>query len=101
MALHRRRVYSGYSHSYSRRMRMESSLYFSIYVAAGVFFLSLVGCLPEFISLIVSWLRSAQYPQPGFSVTEQGSFLVTLCEILMTVSGAYLVLALLIRSNTR
>ena len=31
----------------------------------------------------------------------QDSLLITLCEILMTVSGAYLALALFIRSHTR
>jgi hypothetical protein len=96
MALHRRRVYYGYS--YSRRSRIENGLSFSIYVTVVIFLLSFVGCLPEIISTIGGWLRS---DHGGFSAAGQDSLLITLCEILMTLSGAYLAIALFIRSHTK
>ena len=100
MSIRRRRVYFDYS--YSRKMRIEGWLSLSIYLAAGIFFLSLLVCLPHLISLVVSWLLPDRMSyQLGLSRAEQTSFLATLCQILMPVSGAYLFLALFISSHAK
>jgi len=99
MVIRRRRVYFDYT--YSRRMRMERWLSFSIYLAAGIFFLSLLGRLPSLMSLIATWLLPDRLPSRlGFSGAEP-SLLATLCEILVFASGVYLALALFISSSTR
>jgi hypothetical protein len=96
----RRRVYFDYS--YTRRMRMEGLLSVSIYISAGIFFLSALVCLPEMLSGFAGWLL----PRPLFSLLgnsggEQGSLLTTFCAFLMAVSGIYLVAALFIRFQAR
>ena len=101
MPVHRRRVYLSYDSS--RRARAESGFSFSICVSAGILILSLLGSLPDILPRILRWLL------PGSSASQlgaipgagPGSLLTTLCEILMVVSGAYLVLALVIRSLAR
>jgi hypothetical protein len=101
MPLHRRRVYFDYAPS--RRARIESGLSFSIYLSGGILILSLLGCLPDVVSLILRWLLpDALVSRLGvISGAEQVSLLTTLCEVLMTASGVYLVLALFIRSHSR
>jgi hypothetical protein len=101
MAIRRRRVY--YDYSYSRRMRIEGWLSLSILLSAGIFLLSLFGSLPEVKSLILRELRPDGLPyQLGvISRAEQVSLFATICEILMAVSGAYLALALFVRSHAK
>ena len=100
MPIRRRRVYFDYS--YSRKMRIEGWLSLSIYLAAGIFLLSFLVCLPDLISSVVSWLLPDRMSYLlGLSRAEQISYLSTLGQILMTVSGAYLVLALFISSHAR
>jgi hypothetical protein len=82
---------------------MEGRLSFSIYLAGVVLILSLLGCLPDVLSLILGWLLPERLALKlgVISGPEPISLLATLCETLMAVSGAYLVLALLVRSHTR
>ena len=101
MPMHRRRVYLDYSSS--RKARMEGWLSFSIYLSAAILLLSLLGCLPDVISSTLRWLLPERLSY-RFGVTsgmEQASVLAVLCEALMTLSGAYLVVALFIQSSTR
>ena len=98
----RRRVYFDYS--YSRRMRMEAWLSISIYVAAGIFLLSLMVCLPDILSVLGSWFLPHELSFPlngGYSGAEQSSLITTTCWVLMAFSGAYLIPALFIRFHTR
>ena len=101
MPFHRRRVYFDYVPG--RRARIESGFSVSIYVSAGILILSLLGSLPDLVRRIHRWLLpdGLVYRLGVVSGAEQVSLLVTLCEILMAVSGVYLVMALLIRSHTR
>jgi hypothetical protein len=82
---------------------MEGWLSLSIYLSAAILLLSLLGCLPDVISSSLRWLqRESLSDQVGVaSGTEQASVLVVLCEALLTVSAAYLVVALFIKSHTR
>ena len=100
MPMHRRRVYI--DRGASRRARIEGWFAFSIYVSAAVLLLSLIVCLPEIISSTLRWL-APERPSYRFGAlaTAQSSILVVFCEILTTLSGAYLAVALLIKSNTR
>jgi hypothetical protein len=95
--MHRRRVYLDYGSS--RRARAEGWFSLSIYLSAAVLLLSLLGCLPEVMSSISSWLlpERASYRLGLTSGTVQTSGL----EILMVISGAYLVVALFLKSHTR
>ena len=101
MPIHRRRVYLSYDSS--RRARAESGFSFSICVSAGILILSLLGSLPDVLSLILTWFLpdSLARQLEVISGAQQVSLLTTLCEILMAVSGTYLVLALVIRSLAR
>ena len=101
MPIHRRRVYFDYPSS--RRARIEGWVSFSIYVSAGILILSLLGSLPDVASLFFMWLlpKELAHRLVVISGGGQASLLATLCEILMVVSGAYLVLALFVRSHTR
>ena len=98
MPIHRRRVYLNYDSS--RRARAESGFSFSLCVSAGILIFSLLGSLPEIVSRILSWLlpESLASKLGVISGAQQASSLTTLCEVLMVVSGVYLVLALAIRS---
>jgi hypothetical protein len=99
--MHRRRVYFDYSSS--RKARAEGGLSFSIYVSAAILLLSLLGCLPEVMSSTLGWLlpERAAYRLGVISGTGQAPLLAMLCEILMALSGTYLVVALFIKSHTR
>jgi hypothetical protein len=101
MPWHRRRVYLEYSSS--RRARMDGWLSLSIYLSMAILLLSLLGCLPDVISSTIGWLLPAKISTKlgVISGPEQVSFLATLCEILMVLSGGYLVVALFIKSSTR
>ena len=92
MPMHRRRVYL--EHGSGRKARMEGLLALSIYVSALILVLSLAVCLPDLISSTRRWLEFG-----AVSGTEGASALVVLCEVLMTISGAYLLVALFIRSH--
>ena len=101
MPMHRRRVYL--EHGSSRRARMEVWLSLSIFLAAAILIFSLVVCLPDMISSTSGWLypvkRTYQFgSSPG---PQRASALVELCETLTVISGAYLAVALFIRSNSR
>ena len=101
MPMHRRRVYLDCSSS--RKSRIEGWLSFSIYLSAAILLLSLVGCLPDVMSSTLRWLLPERLTdRVGVaSGMEQASVLAVLCETLMTLSGAYLVVALFIQSQTR
>jgi len=101
MPLHRHRVYFDYASS--RRARIEYWFSVSIYLSAGILIVSLLGSLPDVVSLILRWLLpdGLAHQLGVISGTEQVSLLATLREILIAVSGAYLALALFIRSHTR
>ena len=101
MPMHRRRVYFDYSSS--RRARIEGWLSLSIYLSAAILLLSLLGCLPDIMSLTLSWLLPDRLSSRlgAISGMEQGSSLAMFCETLMVLSGAYLVAALIIKSNTK
>lgn len=104
MPVVRRRCRVYFDYSYSRKMRMEAWLSFSIYVAAGIFLFSLLLCLPAIISMIVSWVLPPQdsYSYQGAAKgADSSSLLMGICGILMAFSGAYLIPALFIRFHTR
>ena len=95
MQLHRRRVYHG--NSYSRRMRLEGNLSLTVYLAAAVFLLSVLGSLPDLASQVVGWFVPAQ-PYPfGTSSADSAPLWAELRETLMAVSGACLGLALFLK----
>jgi hypothetical protein len=82
---------------------MEGWLSLSIYLSAAILLLSLLGCLPDVFSSTLSWILPENLSSrlgviPG---TEPVSSMAMLCEVLMVLSGGYLAVALLIRSNTR
>ena len=95
MPWHRRRVYI--DRSASRRTQMEGWLSLSIYLSATILVLSLLGCMPDLVSSIFSWLLPEN--RIGASVTERSSVWAVLGETLMAISGAYLVVALFIKSH--
>src|SRR5579862_2285376 len=101
MPTRRRRVY--FDHSYSRRMRMESGLSLSIFLSAGIFLLALLASVRDLASRAASWLLpdGASFQYGAISTPEAPSLLATLCEILMALSAAYLVLALFIKFLAR
>ena len=80
---------------------MEGWLSLSIYLSATILILSLAVCLPDIVHSILRWLQS-ETPTYRFGELPhtQASAFVVLCEFLTTISGAYLVVALFIRSNT-
>ena len=82
---------------------MEGWLSYSIYVSAAVLLLSLVGCLPQLIFSFLSWLQPAgeAYRFGAARAAEPASAFTLLCEALMTISGAWLLLASLIQSSGR
>jgi hypothetical protein len=101
MPMHRRRVYFDYSSS--RKARIEGWLSLSIYVSAGILLLSLLGCLPDITPLACRWLLPERLSDRlgVLSETEHASLLAILCELLLALSGAYLVVALFIKHHTR
>jgi len=100
MPMHRRRVYL--DHSSSRRARIEGWLSLSIVVSAVILLLSLIGCLPGMVSSTLVWLLPERVSDRlGVPSGTGTSALAALCEILMTLSGAYLVVALFIKSCAR
>jgi hypothetical protein len=101
MPMHRRRVY--FDHSSSRKARSEGWFSLSIYLSAAILLFSLLGCLPDVLSLTLAWLlpERLSYRLGVISGTAQASLLATLCEILLALSGAYLVAALFIKRHTR
>ena len=100
MPMHRRRVYFDYSSS--RRARTEGWLSLSIYMSAAILLLSLLGCLPNIIASTVGWLLPERAYRLGvISGTLQVPELTILCEIMVAFSGAYLAVALFIKSHTR
>ncbi len=100
MPMHRRRVYL--DHSSSRKARIEGWLSLSIFLSAAILLLSLLGCLPDVVSSTLLWVLpeklSARLGVPSGTET---SVWVLPCGILMSLSGAYLVVALFIQSHTR
>ena len=100
MPMRRRRVYLDYSSS--RKARMEGWLSLSIFLAAAVLLLSLLGCLPDVVSSTLSWLLPERLSaRLGVTSGTETSVWAVPCEILMTLSGAYLVVALLLKFHTR
>ena len=104
MPVHRHRVYLECGSS--RKARIEGWLSLSIFVSAAILLLSLIVCLPDVVSWTLGWLLperlSAQLlVRLGVTSVTERSVLVVPCEILMTFSGAYLVLALFIKSHAR
>ena len=102
MPMHRRRVYL--ERGSSRKARIEGWLSLSIYVSAAILMLSMLACLPDLISSTVRWLRpeTANFRFGGAAPwTERVSTWTVICKGLMTLSGAYLVGALFIKSNDR
>jgi len=100
MPMHRRRVYV--ERGPGRKAQIEGWLSFSIFLSVVILLLSLFGCLPDVLSSAARWLLPGKLSDRFglFSETES-SVLVLPCEILMTLSGAYLVVALFIKSHTR
>jgi hypothetical protein len=80
---------------------MDGWLSVSIYLSAAILLFSMLGCLPDVISLIVNWLLPERPSALLGVLSGTASSLVVSCEILMAFSGAYLVVALLIKSHTR
>ena len=81
---------------------MEGWLSFSIFLSAAILLLSLLGCLPDVVSSALRLLLPERVSgRIGVSLETETSVLALPCEILMTLSGAYLVLALFIKSQTR
>jgi len=100
MPMHRRRVYV--DHSSRRKARIEGWLSLSIFLSAVILILSLLGCFPDVLSSTARWFLPDRLSNRfGFSPKTEASVLALPCEILMTLSGAYLVLALFIKSHTR
>ena len=100
MPMHRRRVYV--EHGASRRARLEAWLSLSIVVSALILILSLLGCLPDLISMLRSWLLPERLParfQP--TPLKSPSAWIEPCEMLLTISGAYLIFAVFLKSHTR
>jgi hypothetical protein len=99
MPMHRRRVYI--DRSSSRKARIEGWLSLSIFLSAAILLLSLLGCLPDLISTTFRWLLPERlYGRFGVSSGTDVSVFALPCEILMTFSGAYLVVALLLKAQT-
>jgi hypothetical protein len=98
MPIHRRRVYFDYSSS--QRARTEGWLSLSIYMSAAILLLSLLGCLPNIIASTVGWLLPERAYRLGV-ISGTVPELTILCEIMMAFSGAYLAVALFIKSHTR
>ena len=82
---------------------MEGGLSLAIYLSAAILLLSLVGCLPDLISSTIRWFVPERpfYPLGFASAAESGSAVAALCEVLMTISAACLVVALLIKRHAR
>jgi hypothetical protein len=100
MPMHRRRVYL--DRSSRRKARMEGWLSLSIFLSAAILLLSLLGCLPDLVSSTVSWLLPDRLSaRLGLTGAAETSVWAVPCEILMTLSGAYLVVALFLKSQTR
>jgi hypothetical protein len=100
MPMHRRRVYI--DHSSSRKRRIEGWLSLSIFLSVAILLLSLIGCLPDVIASTLGWfLPERTSVRLGISSGTESSVWVLPCEILMTLSGTYLALALFIKSQTR
>jgi len=100
MPMHRRRVYL--DRSSSRKARIEGWLSLSIFLSAAILLLSLLGCLPDLVSSTARWLLPERlWDRLGVLTGTETSVLAVPCEILMTLSGAYLVVALFVKSHTR
>jgi hypothetical protein len=98
--MHRRRVYV--DRGSRRKAKLEGFLSLSIFLSAATLFLSLLGCWPDVLYSTASWfLPDSLSDRFGFSSQRESSVLALLCEILMTVSGAYLLVALFIKSHTK
>ena len=96
MPMHRRRVYLDYSAS--RRARMEGWLSLSIFLSTGVLLVSLLVCLPDVISSTLNWIKPERlYTRPEVASQTVTSALAIPCEILMTLSAGFLVVALLLK----
>jgi hypothetical protein len=100
MPMHRRRVYL--DHSSSRKARIEGWLSLSIFLAAGILLISLLGCLQDLVSLVLSsFLPEKLAARFGVVSGAETPVWTVPCEVLMTISGAYLIVAALLRSQTR
>jgi hypothetical protein len=98
MPMHRRRVYL--DHGSSRKARIEGWLSLSIFLSAVLLILSLLGCSPDLLSSVRTWFLAERPPVPGLTSRTDSSVLAVPCEILMTISGAYLAFALFLKSHT-
>lgn len=98
--MHRRRVYL--EHSSGRKARIEGWLSLSIFVSAAVLFISLLGCWSDVVFWVRTWLLPQRLPvQPGLISRAEASVFAAPCEVLMTLSAAYLFLALFLKCRTR
>jgi hypothetical protein len=102
MPLHRRKVYL--DNSLSRQRRAENGLAFSIFVAAVVLAISLMGWLSDVVSQAVQWLLPTEGQRAAGQISAAQQTLTALTgfsEFMAFISAAYLILALFIRSRTR
>jgi hypothetical protein len=97
--MHRRRVYTDFSSS--RKAQSEGWLSISIYVSAVILLFSLLGCLPDMISSTLGWLLPERVSYRLGVGSGTTSSLALFWEALMAISGAYLVLALFVKSHPR
>ena len=97
MPIHSHRVYLDHDSS-SRRARFEGWLILSIVLAAVVLLVSLLGCLLNIMST-PSHLPSEWLQPNGLRPDRAKPVWTELCEILATLSGIYLVIALFIESS--
>src|SRR5579863_10408398 len=96
MPIHRRKVYFDYS--LGRKRRMEEWFSYSIFVSVAILILCLLASLPDMMSRTVAWVMPRSFVERIGSASEVEHFLAAICEFLAVISGAYLALALFIRS---
>ena len=99
MPLHRRKVYL--DNSLSRHRQAENWLAYSIVLAAVILIISAFGSLSDVAFVVSGWFLPHEMPNGSGEISAVPQFLTELCEFLAVISGAYLALALLIRSVTR
>lgn len=100
MPMHRRRVYI--DRGSRRKAEMDGWLSISIFAAASILVLSFLGCWSDVLATTARWFLPDRLSEVfGLPTQTESSVFSSLCEVLMTVSGAYLVAALFIRSHTK
>ena len=100
MPMHRRRVYIDCESS--RKARIEGWLSFSMFLSAAILLISFLGCFQDLMSLVLgSLLPERIIARLGVVAGSETPVWTTPCEVLMTLSGAYLLVAALLKSQTR